>query len=195
MNIFEKLYTDGSWGNNSGPGSHPNNTVEYRKVLQAEVEKAQTIWDIGCGDWQSSHLIDWGKRKYLGTDVSPTAIRFALPYSTENIMFASVSDEILDGHKADLCIIKDVLQHLSFESIRRVLNSCRRCETLLVTNDACMENVDCEDGGYRPLDLRLPPFNIEAEELLRFKSEPFEKVTLKIRQTDPESKVKNVIEN
>ena len=87
------------------------------------------------------------------------------------------TDDLPSG---DLCIIKDVLQHLSNDSVSRFLRVLQRKFRLaLITNDithvdrggwrilwkrtSIEPNTDIPDGGYRPLRLRNAPFFLSAE--------------------------------
>lgn len=58
---FIENYTTDIWCRNSGPGSTPNTTFEYRLFLEYVIKdlKIKTVLDYGCGDWQFSSLIDW----------------------------------------------------------------------------------------------------------------------------------------
>ena len=73
---------------------------------------------------------------------------------------------------ADLLIAKDVLQHWSHSTILEWLPTLRRYRFSLITN--CVEpcgptrNDDCQDGWFRPLDIRSPPFNVAAEQVYTF---------------------------
>ena len=79
-----------------------------RTRLATEISR---IVDFGCGDWQSSKLIDWGGATYLGIDVVSDLIdRNEKCFTTEKVSFKN-SDSLL-GEKGDLLIVKDVLQHL-----------------------------------------------------------------------------------
>src|SRR5262249_21549647 len=75
---------------------------------------------------------------------------------------------------ADLLIVKDVMQHWSNHSILSFLPSLRRYSFALVTN--CVNphgptiNKDIHEGEFRYLDIRLPPFNVPAEEVYSFEN-------------------------
>jgi hypothetical protein len=68
---FEYIYAANIWGHGSGGGSSPINTRGYRRFLQNFLRKnnIKSVVDLGCGDWQFSHLIDWKGIRYSGFDV------------------------------------------------------------------------------------------------------------------------------
>lgn len=112
--VFQTIYRDGTWGRGSGPGSKPSNTIEYRAFIERFIEAngIKTVTDLGCGDWQFSHLIDWSQVEYVGLDLVPQVIdENSKRFSAPNIRFEELSniDELPVG---DLLISKEVLQHL-----------------------------------------------------------------------------------
>lgn len=171
-------------GEGSGPGSSPDSTVEWRELLDRVIEehRPKVVLDFGCGDWQHSCLIDWHGARYVGVDVSPTVVadvtekygsdlvEFHLFDPSRETVAEFLKRIVPDG--VDLAICKDVIQHLpnreSLIVVRGILSSCRY---LLLTNDIGSEsdekNVDVKMGDARHVDPRLPPFDLEAEELLR----------------------------
>ncbi len=171
---FERIYARNEWKFGSGEGSLPVYTTEYRKLIESFLQKKQiqTVLDFGCGDWQSSRLIDWGKVQYVGFDIVPQVIADnRAKYQKANLAFELFNGDFNTLPNADLIIVKDVLQHWSEAAIIRFLPVFARYPNALVTN--CINpgstlNPDIPDGGFRPLDLRLPPFNVAADELLIF---------------------------
>ena len=173
---FEKIYADNEWGRGSGEGSAPVNNREYASFLEAFLRERSiaSVVDLGCGDWQFSKYIDWGPAKYDGYDIVSSVVSTNKErYSTGSISFHSYSGSFLDLPPADLLIAKDVLQHWSNESVARFLPILDRYKYALLTN--CVNpggetlNTDIEDGGFRFLDLRRPPFDLKATEVLQFR--------------------------
>jgi hypothetical protein len=174
-NNFDQIYSQNAWVYGSGEGSLPKQTRPYVKWLQAFLRKHhfQSVVDMGCGDWQFSRLIDWGGISYQGFDVVSSVIaNNQARFTSSNVSFHLYSgngDELPSG---DLLIVKDVLQHLSNKNILAFLPNTRKYKYCLITN--CVNpsgdttNTDIEDGGFRYLDLRLPPFSVDAEEVLSF---------------------------
>lgn len=163
--IFRRIYGKDCWGHGSGPGSSIEVTAQYRTFLKRFMikKKIKTVLDIGCGDWQFSHLIDWTGIDYVGIDIVPSLIeQNNAKFGRNNIKF-QVRDAVVDSlPRADLVILKDILQHLSNDSILRVLSKVR-CKFALVAENYTKVNRDCDDGGYRPLNLSAQPFDLKGE--------------------------------
>ncbi|MSR68022.1 class I SAM-dependent methyltransferase, partial [Candidatus Peribacteria bacterium] len=75
--VFSSIYRTNEWKSGSGEGSLPDNTATYRSFLQQFLKDhhIRTVVDFGCGDWQSSKLIEWNNTEYAGIDVVPDIIR------------------------------------------------------------------------------------------------------------------------
>lgn len=173
--IFQEIYAKNAWGYGSGVGSLPIHTRGYIKLLERFLRdhRITSVVDLGCGDWQFSRLISWGGANYLGYDLVRSVIeRNTTEFSAKGITFHVFSGNFEDLPSADLLIAKDVLQHWSNESIIIFLPTLKRYKYSLITN--CLnphgptENVNIRDGKFRHLDLRLPPFNVMAEEIYSF---------------------------
>ncbi len=189
--IFSRIYSRNEWLFGSGEGSLPASTGAYRAFLQQFLHdyRIKSVVDAGCGDWQFSQLIDWTGIEYTGSDVVPDVIeKNQQTFAAPTIQFCCqdlLSEEL---PPADLLILKDVLQHLPFTAISRILSFAPHYRFVLVTNDAATANDDTIIGGYRALDLRLPPFSLPATEVLRYggfsqvDGKPWEKVTLVIEK-------------
>lgn len=173
--VFEDIYDHNKWGHGSGAGSLPRHTRGYVGMLQDFIRDHDvgTVVDLGCGDWQFSRFIDWDGVRYHGLDLVRSVIdRNKERYAGRNIEFRLFSGDFDDLPEGDLLLAKDVLQHWSNESVRTFLPVLKRYRYSLITN--CVdprgetENIDIEDGGYRYLDIRLPPFNVDATEYFSF---------------------------
>jgi len=172
---FEQIYATNEWGHGSGEGSLPAHTRQYAQLVQQFVRDkgVKTVVDLGCGDWQFSRYIDWGAAEYIGYDLVRSVVeRNQETFRKPEISFQLFSGNFDDLGSADLLIVKDVLQHWSNEAVKAFLPTLRRYRYCLLTN--CVNpreettNEDIRDGDFRYLDLRLPPFNITAEEILTF---------------------------
>jgi SAM-dependent methyltransferase len=162
---FGEIYRDDRWSHGSGPGSLPKHTIEYRAFLSKFIaeNEIRTVTDLGCGDWQSTHLMDWTGIHYIGLDVVKWLVdRNNEKFGRANIEFRQFSeiDQLPGG---DLCICKEVLQHLPNDMVQALLEAiAERYRFALITNfvepeDQC--NLDVESGGARPLRLERAPFN------------------------------------
>ncbi|MDB5876153.1 MAG: class SAM-dependent methyltransferase [Ramlibacter sp.] len=175
LNRFDAIYAANEWKHGSGEGSLPKNSVEYMSFLQTFLAERQikSVVDMGSGDWQFSKHLDWTSIRYIGFDVAATVIaRNQELYSKDNVTFCHYSGEPAELPSADLLIAKDVLQHLPNAGVTSFLQNLERFKYVLVTN--CINphgktmNHDIDLGGFRYLDIRLPPFDIKATEVLRY---------------------------
>lgn len=161
---FEAIYREDRWSNGSGPGSHPDNTIEYRAVLARfmEANGIRTVTDLGCGDWQFSRWVDWSRVDYLGLDIVPGVVeRNQAEHGRDGVRFAMFTGiECLPG--GDLLVSKEVLQHLPNATVQEYLALIRRkYRHALITNavePAGIANQDIAAGNWRPLRLGEPPF-------------------------------------
>jgi SAM-dependent methyltransferase len=167
---FEAIYEGNRWGQGSGEGSYAIHTRGYVAFLQKFLAEhpIKTVLDFGCGDWQFSQSIDWRGVHYLGLDIVDSVIEAnQRRFGTANVEFRVRADDAIPLPDADLLISKDVLQHWSNAKIHAFLPQLSRYRYALITN--CVNprgpttNRDIEDGDFRYLDLRSPPFNLEAE--------------------------------
>jgi SAM-dependent methyltransferase len=167
--IFTHIYDKNIWGG-SGGGSDPENTVEYRALLQKFLKERniQSVVDYGCGDWAFSRLIDWTGIDYRGIDIVESVIRRNdKKYSKSNIRFFTY----MHPCHADLLIVKDVLQHWSNDSIRDFFDDIEYrhdFKYILITNTASQEydNQDIEAGDCRGLCARFEPLSKYNPEVL-----------------------------
>lgn len=174
-NRFEQIYAGDEWGHGSGEGSlliHNRGYMEFLEGFLAQ-RRVKTVVDMGCGDWQFSQHVRWGDVSYHGFDVVRSVVeRNQREHARDNVRFSLYSGDAAELPAADLLIVKDVLQHLSIRTIQSILPHLRRYRWALVTNcvnpNGPTENTDIEDGGFRYLDPRQPPFNLKATEVYAF---------------------------
>ena len=182
---FSRIYADGAWAVAegeplSGVGSTLEATSEYRMLVEGYLckrDRFRTVVDIGCGDWTFSQFIAWGSAFYIGLEVVPGLVRGLRLQHRERSRVAFFECDVTQSKLpcGDLVLVKDVLQHWPNETIRRFIPRLACYQHVLLTNtvEDCGrgvngENEDCEAGGFRPLDLHLPPFNLRAECLLSY---------------------------
>jgi SAM-dependent methyltransferase len=171
---FEAIHRDDRWTNGSGPGSHPDSTIEYRAFVARfmEANAVGSVTDLGCGDWQFSRYIDWSRVKYTGLDVVPAIIdRNVQLYAAPTIEFRLLrSAENLPG--GDLLIAKEVLQHLPNDTVTEYLAViARRYRFALLTNaiePVEHANADIDFGDWRPLRLDRAPFSARGAVIFNY---------------------------
>lgn len=163
--IFTEIYDKNVWGG-SGGGSSPENTVEYRKLLQRFLKdrNIKTVVDFGCGDWGFSHLIDWTGIDYTGLD----CVQSVIDANKRKYAHRFVMSDNLNGYAADLLIMKDILQHWSVAQINAHLSNLHRFKYILITNTASQEfdNQDITPGDTRGLCARFEPLKKYNPEVL-----------------------------
>lgn len=176
--VFELIYFSRLWGKGSGRGSTAAYTKAYRKFLAEFIaqNKIKSIVDLGCGDWESTRLLRLRAVNYVGIDVVRSVIKNNIQnYQKENVKFLC-RDIVKDPlPRADLAIIKDVLQHWPSKTISDFLPKLKQYKYVLVVNDfrnkrfkrKVNKEIYCV-GSLRPLDLRKPPFNVTAKEIFSF---------------------------
>jgi 2-polyprenyl-3-methyl-5-hydroxy-6-metoxy-1,4-benzoquinol methylase len=187
MNIFTNIYNNDEWTLGSGPGSQLRNVKMYLHFLQKILIEydIKSVIDLGCGDWTFSKHINWKGINYVGIDIVESIIDNNInEYKSENVNFYNT--EIFDIQNTelyDLVIIKDVFQHLNYEEIFKILDHIKNVKFVLITNDFCNNNINCDNGKWRPLNFEISPFNLNCIDTLVFNSEPFDKISQLIKQT------------
>jgi SAM-dependent methyltransferase len=187
-NPFEQVYAQGGWsGVGSGPGSQFDYTRNYIVFLEEflRYNGIRSVVDFGCGDWTFSQYVNWGDAAYLGIDCVASVIeKNKLQHARGNVQFKLVEYGELSFPPCDLLISKDVLQHLPFAAIHQLLAAIRANGTpfALLTNDFADVNVtDIQPNGYRPLNLSMPPFDLNGAVVFSFGWRPHDKVVFLLR--------------
>lgn len=173
IDIFTKIYETCEWGNNnsqdykgsSGGGSSILFNEEYIKYLKEFIHtnNIKKVIDLGCGDWQSSHLI------YLGTDIEYYGYdayeKIIINNSKNYKQFIFKHLDILNNidiieDTCDLCILKDILQHWTCEEIKHFLDKLlkKNFKHIIIVNSS-NQKYDNQDTPYRsrPLSIKYEP--------------------------------------
>lgn len=174
--VFSYIYDSRHWGSDqesaSGPGSSLASTVTIRTFLPSILRAigARRMIDAGCGDcrWMSE-LIDelineCNLELYLGVDIAEGVIKANQEkYARENVVFMNLDiaeDPLLN---VDVIMCRDVLAHLSYEDIHRVLRNFKKsgAKYLLASSFSAMRENSLEmiSGNFRSVNLRIAPFN------------------------------------
>jgi SAM-dependent methyltransferase len=166
--IFTEIYAHNAWNDSesvSGRGSTLAHTAVIRSELLPLLRRlnATSLLDAACGDFNWMRSIELGEIEYIGADIVPELIAYnQRRYERDKRKFivADVSHDRLPPSDVILC--RECLIHLSFARIDRVISNFRSsgAEYLLcTTHPAIQQNADCADGGWRSLNLQLPPFD------------------------------------
>jgi hypothetical protein len=166
--VFSEIYHTNTWQETetvSGRGS----TLARTKIIMSQLPvllqelRVQTLLDAACGDFNWMRYTDLGAVGYIGVDVVPDLIcRNRRLYETQHRAFAvlDITKDLLPPADAILC--RDCLIHLSFTRIHAAILNFKRTgatHLLCTTHDSLKENSDCPDGGWRSVNLQLPPFS------------------------------------
>ncbi len=172
--IFSEIYDNKVWGKGSienplsGEGSGKTYTKEYRRFLKKFItnNEIKSVVDCGCGDWNFSRLIKWGDVQYTGLDVVKSVVHNnTVNYSTSNIKFqwTDFQSSKFKPIKADLYIIKDVIQHWPNKNIIKFIKKLiksKKVKYILITNCSHQTNDnDIKFGDWRPLHPFKYPLN------------------------------------
>jgi SAM-dependent methyltransferase len=173
---FSRVYAQDIWEGGSGRGSTAENTVAYRAFLEQFLrdQDVKSVVDLGCGDWQFSQHVDWQGADYHGVDTVPAVVQENKRRFGHRARFShlDISQEALPS--ADLVLIKDVLQHWPTRTIRDFLPRLKTYRWAIITNCGLSGptlNGDIAMTGYRPLDLRQPPFGLPATSEFWFRTD------------------------
>jgi hypothetical protein len=187
---FGDIYHNSEWGSDpdkiyfSGPGSRRDACGAYCTFVSDFIGKngIASVVDLGCGDYTVGGQIDMSDADYTGVDVFPDLITLnSETHGSETVRFVRadiVEDELPAG---DLCLIRQVLQHLSNADIQRVLLKLTGYRYVLITDgqspipSARRRNLDKQTGRStrgslfnNGLWLELPPFNLPADVVLEY---------------------------
>jgi len=148
FNIIHKLNIWNSFETMSGSGSEIRNTRIISNILPKIIKKykIKTLFDCPCGDMNyMSKILKRLKKnlkiKYVGGDIVKNLIinnRKKYPMY-KFIHFDIINDKI---SKYDLIIVKDLLNHLSFNNIKEVLSNIKKSGSkyLLLNNNKISKN-------------------------------------------------------
>lgn len=173
--VFRKIYQENTWGDlesKSGPGSNLESTKVVREFLPGFLRsvEAKSILDLPCGDLHWMRTLELGTIKYIGADVVPEIIeknRKELACGNREFWILDLLKDELP--KADVLLCRDCFIHLSNSMVRSAIDRiCQsRFEYLITTTFVEVEsNLDIELGGFRAINLLLPPFNLPEPMIL-----------------------------
>ena len=188
--IFNKIYTKGLWGKSesgisiSGSGSYSEDIIKpyITKIINfLSKKRPATLVDLGCGDFNVGKNFVSHADTFIACDVSKIIIdRNKLKYSS----FKNVEFKLLDLSKdelpsGDICILRQVLQHLSNSDILNFvnfLNKNKPYKFLVLTEhlptNKFKSNLDKLSGASirvfidSGIILHEEPFNLEYKEII-----------------------------
>ena len=185
--IFTEIYENDIWGDNQNPNykgssglgsAYFYNKYTYIPFMHQFLKdyNINSVVDLGCGDFRIGPAIyDELDIKYTGYDAYNKIIEYhnarinnPQKYTFIHSDFTKKS-ELVKLKSADLCILKDVLQHWPYRTIIHVMDylvSCKKYKYILVVN--CYKKdgeylpnykKDIKMGQWRPLSTYSYPLN------------------------------------
>jgi hypothetical protein len=162
---FQMIFEENRWGSSesrSGRGStlaYTERLLErYLKTLNVEV-----FLDVPCGDFNWMKYVRLPhKTRYIGGDiVAPLVHDLRKNCGSDRYSFHTI--DIVEGPlpNADLWLCRDLLFHLPNDDIQRVFRNFVAAAIpyiLTATYNFSRKNDDVKAGGFRFINLRLPPF-------------------------------------
>ena len=141
--------------------------------------QVKSVVEIGCGDFGIGQQYAYDVERYLGIDVSLFVIeRNIKKFSSDSISFARVDASEHDLSASDLCIVRQVLQHLDNNSIRKILARAAVHKFVLITEHLpAPSKLGTPNLNKRPgpdtrvtfgsgVYVELPPFEQKGETVL-----------------------------
>ena len=184
--VFSSIYSNNKWGGTgeafSGTGSRGAPASEYVSFVKGFIQDhaIRSVVDIGCGDYFIGRQIAEDVEHYVGIDVVQSLIDdHSQRYGDEAHSFVCLDVASEPIPMGDLCLIRQVLQHMSNRQIAGVLEKVRAFKYALVTehyahdDDFKAPNLNKAMGTSTRLSIGSmvaidqPPYNMKCEEVLR----------------------------
>jgi len=165
--IFKKIYEENLWKSResrSGAGSELVNTATLRTELPFIFAKydIKSMLDIPCGDFNWMKEVDLKDIVYTGADIVPALIKNNVEkYPDRSFKVMDIVTSTLPI--VDLIFVRDCLGHLNTPDVHKAIENMRESGSryLLTT---CFtkytENPDIKDGGWKCINLMIPPFSM-----------------------------------
>ena len=167
---FSEVYEKNIFGgrvSRSGEGSDLVQTEIIRRELPRIVKEfsIQTFLDAPCGDWYWMKETNLGVERYIGVDIVEAMIeRHKKSFGNPTRTFLCLNLAADSLPKADLIFSRDCLVHLRFEDALKIIANFKRSGAKYLLTTTFIDrtrNYDLVgmDSFWRPLNMRLAPFN------------------------------------
>lgn len=202
--VFQAVYSRGVWGKDgatpfySGLGSNGLAAEFYVERMAAllnqnsrELGRPLRVVDIGCGDFRIGKALTdrLPELNYLGCDIVPELVAYNNKvYSNERIQFKAL-DAVCDPlPEADVCLVRQVFQHLSNTDIQSVLANMSYPVVYVTEGHPVRKRgsanpdkvvgpsvrFDWQTGQGRGVELSEAPYCLPTEEVFRLAVPPNE---------------------
>jgi SAM-dependent methyltransferase len=203
--IFQDVYKYSLWGGDqeskffSGVGSRGGAVDIYVEKMAALIQRHAAdlgrppiVVDLGCGDFQvgGALLSRLPDITYVGCDIVPELIAHnKQTYGTDRVSFRHVDIVVNPLPAGDVCLVRQVLQHLSNEEILNIMQRMGHYKLIYVTEGHPEQRIgpvnpdkaasadvrfDWKTGRGRGVELDRPPFNATVVEVFRTFAPPHE---------------------
>ena len=179
--LFTAIYDRGLWGRDhgdifSGDGSDgavaDRYCVAISGFIRALGRPSVTVVDIGCGDFRVGRRLLAPWVRYIGVDIVPALIaRNTRLYGGDSVEFVCLDAVDEDPPDGDVCLVRQVFQHLSNDDIEQMLGRLTKYPHLFVTEHCPASDVEVVPNLDKPTGpairlprsgvyLEAPPFNL-----------------------------------
>jgi hypothetical protein len=167
--VFRDIYRYNLWGDHdslSGHGSTMASTELVRHELPELIARfgIRTMFDAACGDYHWMAGLNLGLDLYIGADIVPELIlQNQQRYESNECKFVCLDITHQALPKVDLILCRHCMIHLPLNDIRCCLDNFKKSGSkfiLATTVPGCTENTDIRIGGFREINLELPPFSL-----------------------------------
>ena len=178
-----QIYEMHLWGGKdgdfySGEGSHQIEIIKpYTEIVSGFLKSHKnklTVCDLGCGDFNIGKQLVPHTLKYIAIDIVPSLIeRNTSIFKAENLEFHCLDISQDELPKADCIILRQVLQHLSNNEIKSIIEKLSKYKYIILTEHLPIgqftANKDVISGqGIRikynsGVDLLATPFNFKVK--------------------------------
>jgi hypothetical protein len=202
---FRHVYASAMWGKGegkfySGSGSRGSAVDRYVEAMTRQFEALHeslgreiVVVDIGCGDFfvGQAFLNACPFIRYVGCDIVPELIEHhRKAHGSDRASFQLLDIVTDDPPEGDVCLVRQVFQHLSNRDVLDALGRLRNFKAIYLTEGNPVirhgpVNPDKASDGHirfgprgvgRGLEWREPPFSLRCEEIVRAISPPFEAI-------------------
>lgn len=140
--VFTRLYETNFWGGEespeSGSGSTKTAALPYVTSVKSFIQNnsIKKVLDIGHGDWEMWDDYKFENVDYVGIDVyEKMTIKLETTIGNNHRKFLTMNAITQNLPVADLCISKDVLQHLPLKDIKAILYKLKEYKYIIICND------------------------------------------------------------
>jgi hypothetical protein len=186
QDVFTRIYHENKWGGNSGEyssgsGSSDPSVLAYVALIKnfIKTNNIKTVIDLGCGDFKVGSQLQIPGVSYIGIDIVDSLINHnQSSFGNSSVSFLCrdiIKDELPEG---ELCLIRQVLQHLSNQEIAGILHNTQKYKYAIITehypgpsrhivpNKDKIHNDSTRLLYDSAVYLDLPPFNAKVSGVL-----------------------------